>query len=162
VARQVHEREDLLRDARALVPRASLRVELNGQACNIFAGFRGASLSIYFGDDPVFHFNARGELRRAFVNDRLIKAERGRLVALERKRSEGETALEGGPLKPKDEAALLEDIRRRLRNVGTALAAGSVDVVGQVPDDGGDAVARLSEWLAVNPNPAVAASPRVG
>jgi hypothetical protein len=161
VAREIHEREDLLRDARALVPRVLLRVDVAGGSCEVFAGFRGESLSLYFGDDPVFHFNDRGELRRAFVNDRLIKAEHGRLVALERKRSESETALEGGPLNAKDEAALLEEVRRRLKALVEALEAQAVEVVGQVPDDG-DAMARLSSWLPGNHNPTIAAFPHVG
>ena len=161
MAREVHEREDLLRDARALVPRVLLRLELADRSCEVFAGFRGESLSVYFGDDPVFHFNDRGELRRAFVDNRLIKAERRRLVALERKRSEAETALEGGPLNAKDVAALLEEIRRRLTALGQAVEAQAVEIVGQFPDDG-DAVARLRVWLASNNNPVIAASPRVG
>ena len=161
MARDVHEREDLLRDAVALVPRVLLRVELDGQSSEVFAGFRGASLSLYFGDDPVFHFNDHGELRRAFVSDRLIKAERGTLVTLERKRSEGVTVLEGARLSPKDESALLEELRRRLRGLSDALATTSVVIVGQVPNDG-DGVARLGAWLMANPNPTIAASPRVG
>jgi hypothetical protein len=161
VAREVHEREDLLRDAVALVPRVLLRVALNDRSCEVFAGFRGESLSLYFGDDPVFHFNNRGELRRGYVNDRLIKAERGLLVALKRRRTDGLTALEGGRLNPNDERAFLSEMLGRLQQLGVALANGSAVVVGQVPEDG-DVLARLVAWLAANPNPAIAASPRVG
>ena len=53
MAREIHEREDLLRDARALVPRALLRVKLAGAESEVFIGLRGKSLSLYFGDDPV-------------------------------------------------------------------------------------------------------------
>src|SRR5262245_42412456 len=97
MAREIHEREDLLRDARALVPRAMLRVELDGRMVDVFAGFRGESLSLFFGGDPVYHFNARGELRRAFVAGQLIKAERRRLIFIERRQGNDETLLERQP-----------------------------------------------------------------
>jgi hypothetical protein len=157
MAREIHEREDLLRDARALVPRVLLRVEREGHSVEVFAGFRGESLSLYFGDDPVFHFNSRGELRRAFVGDRLIKAERRRLISLERKRTAQETALERMELDADSEQAVLYDLSQRLREITAAFSTRMVAVVGQVPADG-DAVSRLGKWLALHSEPAVAAS----
>jgi hypothetical protein len=63
---ECHDREDLLRDARALVPRVQIKATLGGQPVSLFAGFRGEALSLYYNADPVFHFNADGALRRAF------------------------------------------------------------------------------------------------
>ena len=87
MAREHHAREDLLHDAHALVPRILVRIADGQASVDVLAGFRGESLSLYFGDDPAYHFNAAGELRRAFVAERLVKAERGRLVTLQRRRS---------------------------------------------------------------------------
>lgn len=161
MARETHEREDLLRDAVALVPRVMLRVQLGGRSVDVFAGFRGESLSLYFGDDPVYHFNDRGELRRAFVDGRLIKAEKGRLVSLERKRGDKETVLERQADSEQSDRDLLADLSRTLQILAAEMTAGLVEVVGQVPVDG-DAAARVGAWLTQHPMPTIADSPRVG
>src|SRR3954468_24098136 len=92
MSRRESDREDLLREATALVERAELNVA--GLEESIVIGFRrDGAASFYFGADPVYQFNAVGQLRRGFVAGRLIKAERGRLVALSRERTENEVAL---------------------------------------------------------------------
>ena len=73
-------REDLLSEARALVPRASLRTP--GIDGPLVAGFRGEALSLYFCEDPVFHWNDQRQLRKAYWQGQILKAENGRLVAL--------------------------------------------------------------------------------
>ena len=81
MAREVHEREDLLRDAKALMPRVQLEFMTEQGKETIFAGFRGAvALSLYFDSDPVYHFNSSNQLRRAYVEDRIIKADRKSVV----------------------------------------------------------------------------------
>src|SRR5687767_9697141 len=117
MAREVHEREDLLRDAVALVPRIALRLTVDDQLCDVFAGFRGESLSLYFGGDPVYHFNAAGELRRGYVDDQLIKAERRRLVFMKRQPREHETALELQPHDDLAEQSLLAGLQHRLNQL---------------------------------------------
>jgi hypothetical protein len=161
MARETHEREDLLRDARALVPRVQLRVQMSDGEAVVFAGFRGDALSLYFGDDPVYHFNAQGQLRRAYAADRLIKANRGRLIAMRRERSAGEVALQSEPLPDAQQQQFLADLAGRLATLLAALGAGQFRVEGQEPADG-DAIARLAAWLANNPSPTPAASPRIG
>jgi hypothetical protein len=161
MASQPHDRENLLRDARALVPRAMLRATLNGREVDVFVGFRGDSLSLYFGGDPVYHFNDRGELRRAYVNGRLIKAEHGRLVTLQRKRSDKETALERQAGGEESDRRLLAKLSEMLDELVAEMIAGRINLIGQVPE-GGDAAARLGAWLTQHAIPTVAASPRVG
>ena len=160
MAHQTHDREDLLRDARALAPRAMLHATLGGRQVELFVGFRGDSLSLYFDSDPVYHFNDRGELRRAFVDGRLIKAEHGRLVSLERKRGDTETVLERQVPGEEAERGLLTELFRALNELAAEMIAGRVEVVGQVPEDG-DATARLGAWLTQHTEPTIAASPRV-
>jgi hypothetical protein len=161
MAREIHEREDLLRDAVALVPRVLFRLQLSGRRVELFAGFRGESLSLYLDDDPVYHFNDRGELRRAFIEGRLIKAEQGRLVSMVRKRVDAEMVLERQSGSEQSDRDLLDRITRLLRELSDMLNIGAVEVVGRVPQDG-DAAARLSAWLAHHTTPTIAASPRVG
>src|SRR5262245_12366974 len=92
MARQESDREDLLREATALVERAELKVA--GESEPMTVGFRrDGSLSVFFGGDAVYQFNTAGELRRAFAGGLLYKAERGRLVELRRERSADEVAL---------------------------------------------------------------------
>lgn len=162
MARDAHDREDLLRDARGLSPRVQLEVELSAGPAELFAGFRGESLSLYFGQDLVFHFNDRGQLRRAFVADLLLKSDGRRLVAMRRERSETEVSLVSRPLEPGAERSLLVDLERRLRELADAFAGESYHVVGEVPADGG-AVDRLRAWLAARRGPIeLAALPHVG
>jgi hypothetical protein len=161
MAREIHEREDLLRDAVALVPRVLFRLQLSGRRVELFAGFRGESLSLYLDDDPVYHFNDRGELRRAFIEGRLIKAEHGRLVSLMRKRTEQEVALErqsGSEDASREVSARLAQI---LSDLVAEMNANRFEVVGQIPEDG-DAAVRVSAWLNRYRNPMIAASPHVG
>jgi hypothetical protein len=160
MAREIYQREDLLRDAKALVPRAMLRVRLFGSETEVFVGFRGQSLSLYFGDDPVLHFNAQGELRRAFIADRLVKAEQGQLVSLQRQRSSGEVVLARVELNALQQEELLLDAARRLAELHSALTDNRWRLVGQIPEDG-DAVARLGAWLDAPRVIVVAKSPRV-
>src|SRR5512134_1308657 len=106
MARQESEREDLLREATALVERAEL--QLPSFAEPIVVGFRsGGAASFFFGSDPVYQFNSTGQLRRAFVAGKLLKAERGRLVALARERTAEEVALVRTGLDPAEQAELL-------------------------------------------------------
>jgi hypothetical protein len=161
MARQSQEREDLLRDARALMPRILLRMELDGQRVDVLAGFRGEALSLYFGDDPVFHFNASGELRRAFVDDQLIKAEDGRLVALTPRRSEVRTEFVATALDRRVEQRLLKEIDARLRRLSASLIARRFEIAGQEPSEC-DALARLLRRLADSDELKIARSPRVG
>lgn len=143
MARDAHRREDLLRDATALVPRVKLQLP---DGVDVFAGFRGDALSVYFGDDPVYHFNAARELRRAHVTGRLIKAELGRLAALTRRETELETEMVRADLDDAAGTALLQDAERRLTMLRDALASHAVIIVGQAPAEG-DAVERLAAWL---------------
>jgi hypothetical protein len=151
----------MLRDARALVSRIMMRIELAGGAADVLAGFRGEALSLYFGDDPVFHFNACGELRRAFVDDRLIKAERGQLVVLVPDRTQERTELQATPLGNHSQCRLLAVIESQLRELDAVLSANRFVVLGQQPSEG-NVLDTLQRWLAVRSGIRVANSPRVG
>lgn len=143
------DREDLLREATALVERAELNVA--GFAETIVVGFRrGGAASFFFGADPVYQFNSNGELRRAYVDGQLYKADRGRLVSLRRERSATETALLRTELTPDDEAAFIQAMQQRLQALHQALSAGSFSVTGQIPPSG-NVPAQIVQWLQSRP-----------
>ncbi|HZL91791.1 MAG TPA: hypothetical protein VFB96_25700 [Pirellulaceae bacterium] len=152
------DREDLLREATALVERAELTVP--GEPAPVVIGFRKDGLaSFYFGADPVYQFNAAGELRRAYISGLLYKAEKGRLVELRRERTQGQTQLVRRELADQEQAALLVAAAARLNRLARALAASSATVTGQAPDNA-DVAQRMSRWLQQAQGPiSVAASP---
>lgn len=160
MARQESDREDLLREATALVERAELAVA--GEPEPVIVGFRrDGSPSIFIGGERVYQFNTSGELRRAFADGLLYKAERGRLISLRRERSEHEVALVRRDLTDHETVAFLTAALQRLAGLSEALQAHSFRLIGQVPADG-DVPARVCEWLAVLPAElTVARSPRV-
>ncbi len=163
-ARWEHDREDLLAEATALVERIGIRLIASGSSSDeVFVGFRrDGSASVYFAAAPVYQFNRAGELRRAFVADKLYKAVRGRLIELTRHRTAAEVALQERELSPHETAALLDELTAWLNQLRSALAAGRYEALGQVPADV-DVLARVKYWLAQQPlPPRIAASPRVG
>lgn len=155
MAREEAPREDLLAEAVALSPRVELLVG-DGPTCVV--GLRPAGGgSCYFGDDPVFHFNRQGELRRAFVDGKLLVARAGRLTALTRSRTPQETALLSSELTAPQTADLLAQCQTRLQALRAALAAGTARVTRAVPDSP-HSLAAVRTWLDSLPEPTPIAS----
>lgn len=158
MARNQSDREDLLREATALVERAELQIA--GIDEPTIVGFRrtGAA-SVFFGADPVYQFNTQGELRRAYFRGQLIKAERGRLVALNRVKTEHEVQLVRQELTIAETEAFAGACLRDIAALRSALASGSFSVNGQAPANV-DVVARIKTWLESLADPIpIAASP---
>jgi hypothetical protein len=161
MARQESEREDLLREATALVERIELSDRHVPGSKPVTAGFRAeGALSIFFGADPAYQFNTRGELRRAYCHDLLYKAERGRLVSLRRDRRAGEVQLVRHELNDAQQDAFLRRMEGLLEELADGLTAGHYATVGQVPTDA-DVLTRLREWLQGRETAAIAATPHV-
>ncbi|NOY29940.1 MAG: hypothetical protein GXP28_07105 [Planctomycetes bacterium] len=162
MAREIYPREDLLRDARALLPRVHLEVVTARQKEMVFAGFRAqGGLSLYFDSDPVYHFNSSNQLRRAYVEDRLIKAEAGRLVALRRQQSQNSSELLRHEMSDSEALQFCQSLGVRLKELQEALQAKRYTVVGQIPE-AGDAVGQVQSWLEGLREVTIADSPRVG
>lgn len=161
MARQEQDREDLLREATALVERAELQV--HGDNEPVVAGFRrDGSFSVFFGGDPVYQFNSLGELRRAFVDALLYKAERGNMIGLRRERTATATVLVRQPLSAEEQMLFLSAARERLRSLCLALEDNRFTLVGQAPPEA-DVVGRVQKWLSVSPErPEVADRPHSG
>jgi len=161
MSRSESDREDLLREATALVERVELQVP--GYAEPIIIGFRrDGSASYFFGADPVYQFNTAGELRRAFVNDLLYKAEAGRLVSLRRERSATETALVRHELTLDESAALLSELTGHFAKLRAALQNHAHQVLREVPP-GANLPPRILAWLQQLPGTIpIASAPHVG
>ena len=162
MSRHTQDREDLLRDATALNPRLMLGITLAGQVVELFAGFRrGNALSLYFDSDPVYHFNSNGQLRRAFVAGRVIKADQGLLFTWIPDRTSGSVTMDSRALTSSEQAQLGENLRCLLDEVKNAMSARQFSLVGQFPAEG-DGFQRLTDWLGSIPEFSVATSPNVG
>jgi hypothetical protein len=144
MARDESHREDLLGEATALVERAEL-VAPNG--ITVVAGFRvHGEFSVFFGEDPAYHFNALNELRRAYCGGLLIKAVQRRLFSLERVRNEDQTQLVRHGLTDAEQESFLSEMTRRLRELEKTLVSDAFVVGRQVPPDI-DVLARVRSWL---------------
>lgn len=159
MAREEADREDLLAEATALVERVALLVD----DLRVVVGFRrDGAASFYFGADPVYQFNARGELRRAYCGGLLYRAVQGRVVELRRDRAAKATVLRRRDLRDDEQINFLAAADQRLRSLSAALRQSRTVTLGQVSDDG-QAVSRVQKWLAEAPRTlAVAHSPRAG
>lgn len=145
MAREEEDREDLLREATALVRRVEL--EVDGLAESIVAGFRSdGAASFYFGQQVVYQFNTAGELRRGYVDGRLLKADRGRLAQLVRQRQGDVVNLIRHDLTGEETRQFLVDARERLQRLQTALVEGNFRIVGQVPPEA-DLASDVQQWL---------------
>lgn len=161
MARQESDREDLLRDATAMVERIELLLPATADEPDqhIVVGFRrDGSASVYFGADPVYHFNSVGQLRRAFVSDELFKADRGRLVAMRRVRAASQVQLESRQLDDEAQARFVAEVRDRCEELRRAVTDRRFQIVGQVPTDG-DVLGRVARWLEELHEVVIARSP---
>ncbi len=155
------DREDLLREATALVERIELQID--GFDEPIVAGFRrDGAASFFFGQQVVYQFNAAGQLRRGFLSGRLLKSNCGQLAELTRQRTADAVNLLRHNLTAKETSQVLAEAGRRLRSLRESLWTQQFRIVGQMPAKA-DIDARVLNWLDVLPIPiAVASSPRVG
>jgi hypothetical protein len=119
MSRQESDREDLIREAVAFTERMELRIESLGDV--VTAGFRpDGSLSLYFGQNPVYGFDPLGRLRRAWEDGFLYRSEPPTLARLQRVRTVQRTILQQTHL---DSAALSEFHGRMLDGVQLLSAA---------------------------------------
>ena len=143
---QEHDREDLIAEATALRTRAEVRAP--GFSEPVVLGLRdGGSLSVYFGADPVYHFDAAGALRRAFVDGVLYRSQGASLARLVRDRSvAGESRLIRTDLAPAALADFIVDMQTRLGRLAMDLDSQEARVLRLVEESAG-ALPRLRQAL---------------
>ncbi len=158
-----------MREATALVERVELvrRSPSAGSSADgpsddvIVAGFRAdGALSLFFGQSPVYQFNAAGELRRAFRRGLLFKAVGGKLVSLRRERNDRETQLLRHELSDAEQDNFLIEMRTRLNDFAQSLAANDIRIQRQFPTNA-DVLDRLRAWFNSHTNWLIADRPNV-
>lgn len=133
MAQHEQDREDLMREAVAL----PMRTEL---ACADFEslitiGFRAnLGMSIFIGQDPVYHFDAEGRLRRAFVDGFLYRSQYATLARLQRDRTLTQTLLLRTDLNSESLDAFRRQMRETLNSLHRNLAPGKFRTVRRIPD----------------------------
>jgi hypothetical protein len=159
MARQESDREDLLREATALVERIELAPSHDPLGEHLVIGFRSnGAMSIYFGSDIAYQFNSSGQLRRAYADGLLLKAVRGRLVALERARQDDQVQLLRRQLPDDEQSRFLDILMKRLGDVIEQCNKNLLVTVGQFPPDV-DVLSRTLSWLSQCDAVKIAASP---
>ncbi len=134
MSRNEADREDLIRVATAFHSRAEWRIP--GEPDVVFLGLkRDGSWSIYCGQDPVYHFNANGQLRRAYVGGFLFRTQGTTLARLHRDRSDLETTLVRSDLNAADLAAFLEAMDHRLARAAQSLTERTAELVRSIVED---------------------------
>ncbi len=132
MARHESDREDLMREATALVHRAELVCP--GETELVIAGFhRDGRLSLYFGPDPVFQFDSQHRLRRAYARGFLYRTQGETLARLARQRTQEQTLLVRHDLEPAELDTFRTDAKTRLERLQKGLVQSEVQVVAQVP-----------------------------
>jgi hypothetical protein len=148
MAQKESDREDLMREAVALVRRAELSYPARPSDEPVSAGFRrDRSLAIYFGADPVFQFDAQHRLRRAYASGHLYRTQGQTLARLMRDRSPEETVLQRHDLDADELEAFLNIARNQLMELHQAIQSNAARVLAQVPTDG-DCLPEIAVFLA--------------
>jgi hypothetical protein len=166
MAQEESPREDLLREATALLERIELVPTAHGKspadACQdppIVSGFRSnGALSIFFGDNEVYHFNAAGELRRSYLAGHLYKALNGELVSLARVRTSQQVELRSRTLDAEEEAKFISTMQKRLAALAASLTMQKFELLRAVPPDA-KVADRLRDWLVRHSEIRIAARP---
>ncbi|MEQ9067261.1 MAG: hypothetical protein RLO18_11075, partial [Gimesia chilikensis] len=110
------DREDLMREAIALYPRAEFQVPQESEP--VFWGQkRSGQYSFYFGGDPVYQFDEQGHLRRAYLDGHLYRTQGNTLARLTKVRTADSSILERYDLKQ----AELKDVLHRMADRFTRL-----------------------------------------
>jgi hypothetical protein len=149
MAREESDREDLMREATALVERIELAIGNDV----ITAGFRAnGAPSLFFAADPVFQFNSLGQLRRAYSAGKLYKASGGKLISMLRERSSNQTTLLSHDVSDEELAVLTADLQKRLRSLRDALSENRFTIAAQVPE-GSPVLERLTQILTTFDSP---------
>ena len=134
MARREEPREDLIRDATALVQRAALKIA--GEELTYVLGLRSnGSLSVFCGEDPVFQFDSQGLLRRVYLGGERLTAREGRLFRLIRQAESGRMAMRHERLAEDEETQIIGQIRDTLGSLRRHLQPGAVTVIDQFPRD---------------------------
>lgn len=157
MARNETEKEDLLAEGVNLPERGRITSPNHREWV---AGWRnGQSLSLFVDQDPVFHFNASGEIRRAYVDGRKLTAKDAELFELVRVPNEsGRVSLVHQPLTEEETGHFQALLNRCLNELNDALnlcgdqssPSHHIETIGIETTQFRH---RLAEWIDTHPAP---------
>jgi hypothetical protein len=134
MARHESDREDLMREAVAFRRRANLYVP--GECEPVVVGVReSGAWSVYFGGDPVFHFDPESQLRRAFVSGHLFRSQATTMARLVRIRTPSTTSLHRHDLTVMELAEFRTLVAARLGRLANSLRDKIAQVIQVIPND---------------------------
>ncbi len=124
-------REDLMREAVAYAKRSLLKMATFDEP--VFWGQRrDGAWSIYFGEDPVFQFNGKDELRRAYFESCRYAAKAHRLYRLEKPLNGGQVQLSWIE-DAKSERVIQQIVVERFAMIMDQLRSNSIEVLQTIP-----------------------------
>lgn len=134
MAQQESEKEDLMREATAMVARAEIRCDSMPELITM-GFFSDDRFSIYFAQDRFYQFDADAKLRRAYCDGFLFRSQSWTLARLHRTRDGGKTVLQRTDLTP----AALNDFRTTmngyLQAVGRDLESDHYRLLREISED---------------------------
>lgn len=134
--RNESDKEDLIKDASAMVDRAEFSiVSIDNQPSIVTAGFRkDDSLSLYFDQDPFYQFDGSGLLRRAYESGYLYRSQGVTLARLNRTRTSQQTTLNRNDLDSSELFQFRIRMTAHLKGFCQQLQAGTADRLRSVTD----------------------------
>jgi len=144
-------------DATAYVNRVELAIDSMNSV--VVAGLRkDNTLAVYFDQDPMYQFNADGQIRRGLVDGVLYRAQGGTLSRLSRHRTDDETVLKRTDLSSTQLAEFLNALDERIQSLASSIEHGNASVTESVPADAGHQILAI---VAKRLKLVLQASPRI-
>lgn len=135
MAREEQDREDLFREATAYPLRGEL-VSADLVAGEVlFIGIKpDGTWACYWGADPVYQFNGRGELRRAYRGGELYRTQGTTLARLQRIRTSHETTLARHDLLPEELSEFLTQLHADITRLHELCLNSATSIPRVIPD----------------------------
>jgi hypothetical protein len=142
MARIESDKEDLIRDASALIERTQIQCEGFPELITI-GFFADGRCSIYFDQDPFYQFDSQGRLRRAYEAGFLYRSQQTTLSRIDRRRdtnADGDierVVLQRGDLTVSELSEFLSRMRAWIERLHKRIMANEFQVLRAVTPDGG-------------------------
>ena len=147
MAKQEDNREDLMTDATAYVRRIEFECAATSRV--VFAGFRiDERFSMYFDQDPVYHFDARDRLKGAFVDGRQYRSTGTTLCGLLRLRNATSTVLQRKNLSPEQLSGFADRLWKDCEAVLDADETDAINVLAAVGESEDAILRRVVQRIA--------------
>lgn len=151
MSRQQQNKEDILREATALVNRIEIKFSQKAVSKeSVFVGFRrDGAVSFFFGAEPVYQFNTRHEFRRGYCKGAMLKADNGKICNLTRVREGDQLVLLSRDYSDEQTAEFLEEMKHALLVLYKEIRGGQWSILGAVVEAGTaeELLNRVADWL---------------